>query len=60
MSLLAPTLQAFFSQRLIVQKNASPHTIASYRDCWRLLLCFAQDRTGTPRPGSASSSSTRR
>ena len=48
MSLLAPTLQAFFSQRLIVQKNASPHTIASYRDCWRLLLCFAQDRTGTP------------
>jgi site-specific recombinase XerD len=48
MSLLAPTLQAFFSERLIVQKNASPHTVASYRDCWRLLLYFVQERTGTP------------
>ena len=48
MSLLAPTLQAFFSDRLIVQKNASPHTVASYRDCWRLLLGFVHERTGTP------------
>lgn len=47
MSLLAPTLQAFFSERLLVQKNASPHTVASYRDSWRLLLCFVHDRTGT-------------
>jgi site-specific recombinase XerD len=48
MSLLAPTLQAFFSERLITQKNVSPHTVASYRDCWRLLLNFVQDRTGIP------------
>ena len=48
MSLLAPTLQAFLSERLIVQKNASPHTVASYRDCWRLLLGFVHERTGTP------------
>lgn len=48
MSLLAPTLEAFFSQRLITQKNASPHTVASYRDCWRLLLGFVHGTTGTP------------
>jgi integrase/recombinase XerD len=48
MSLLAPTLEAFFSQRLRTQKNASAHTIASYRDCLRLLLGFVQDTTGTP------------
>ena len=48
MSLLAPTLEAFFTERLMAQKNASPHTIASYRDCLRLLLMFVQDRTGTP------------
>jgi site-specific recombinase XerD len=47
-SLLAPTLEAFFSQRLLTQKNASPHTVASYRDCWRLLLGFVHDTTGIP------------
>jgi site-specific recombinase XerD len=46
-SLLAPTLEAFFSQRLITQKNASPHTVASYRDCLRLLLNFVHETTGT-------------
>jgi integrase/recombinase XerD len=46
MTLLAPTLQAFFTQRLIAQRQASPNTIASYRDAFRLLLAFAQDRTG--------------
>jgi integrase len=46
MTLLAPTLQAFFTQRLITQRNASPHTIASYRDTFRLLLAFAQHHTG--------------
>ena len=35
-------LQAFFTQRLIGQLNASPHTVASYRDTFRLLLGFAQ------------------
>jgi len=46
-STLAPTLEAFFSQRLLAQKNASPHTVASYRDCYRLLLGFVHDTTGT-------------
>jgi integrase/recombinase XerD len=35
-------LQSFFTQRLVGQRNASPHTIASYRDTFRLLLEFAQ------------------
>jgi integrase/recombinase XerD len=42
MSVLAPTLQAFFTDRLIAQRHASPHTISSYRDTMRLLLQFAQ------------------
>ena len=46
MSMLAPTLEAFFTQRMMAQKNASPHTIASYRDCFRLLLGFAHEQTG--------------
>jgi site-specific recombinase XerD len=41
---LAPLLQAFFTQRLMQQRQASAHTIASYRDTWRLLLQFAQRR----------------
>jgi integrase/recombinase XerD len=48
MTALAPTLQAFFTDRLTRQKNASPHTIAAYRDTMRLLLVFAEQRTGTP------------
>lgn len=35
-------LQQFFLDRLIQQRNASPQTIASYRDTFRLLLQFAQ------------------
>jgi site-specific recombinase XerD len=46
MSALAPLLQAFFTERLIGQREASPHTIASYRDAVCLLLRFAQHRTG--------------
>jgi len=38
---LAPTLQAFFTDRLARHRQASPHTIAAYRDRWRLLLGFA-------------------
>lgn len=48
MTILAPTLQAFFTERLAQQKHASSHTIASYRDTLRLLLVFVADRTGTP------------
>ena len=46
MSALAPTLQAFFVDRLISQRNASPRTVAAYRDTLRLLLRFAQRKTG--------------
>ena len=46
MSPLAPTLQAFFTDRLITQRNSSPQTIAAYRDTFRLLLAFAQQQTG--------------
>jgi integrase/recombinase XerD len=35
-------LQAFFTQRLIGQLNASPHTVASYRDTFRSLFGFAE------------------
>jgi site-specific recombinase XerD len=37
-------LEAFFTDRLVRQRQASPHTIASYRDTFRLLLGFAQQR----------------
>ena len=35
---LAPTLQAFFTERLAKQRQASSNTVASYRDTFRLLL----------------------
>jgi site-specific recombinase XerD len=47
MSALAPTLQSFFTERLLTQRRASPNTVASYRDTFRLLLGFALRRTGT-------------
>ena len=43
MTPVAPTLQAFFTDRLTRQLQASPRTIASYRDTLRLLLCFTQE-----------------
>jgi integrase/recombinase XerD len=46
MSLLAPTLQAFFTERLVSHKHASAHTIAAYRDTIRLLLAFAAQHAG--------------
>lgn len=48
MTALAPTLQAFFTDRLVRERNASPLTVAAYRDTWRLLLGFAATRTGRP------------
>ncbi|MGE5828179.1 MAG: tyrosine-type recombinase/integrase [Micromonosporaceae bacterium] len=42
MSQVAPTLQAFFTDRLARQRRVSPATIASYRDTLRLVLRFAQ------------------
>ncbi len=47
MTALAPTLEAFFTSRLINEKGVSPHTIAAYRDTFRLLLSFAHQQTGT-------------
>jgi site-specific recombinase XerD len=47
MSALAPTLEAFFTERLIGQRHVSPHTIEAYRDTFRLLLTFVQEQTGT-------------
>lgn len=44
MSALAPTLQAFFTDRLLRQRQASPHTVAAYRDTLRLLLRFATEQ----------------
>jgi len=40
----APLLEGFFTQRLMRQRRASAHTIASYRDTFRLLLQFVQER----------------
>lgn len=48
MTALAPTLQAYFTERLIGQRSASQNTIAAYRDTFRLLLGFATQHTGTP------------
>ncbi len=45
---LAPLLERFFTERLIEQRQASPHTISSYRDTFRFLLKFAQQRLHTP------------
>lgn len=45
---LAALLQAFFTDRLLAQRHASPHTIAGYRDCFRLLLRFAEQRLEKP------------
>jgi len=45
-SALAPTIEAFFTERLITQRQVSPRTVAAYRDSWRMLLGFAQARAG--------------
>jgi site-specific recombinase XerD len=45
---LAPLLERFFTQRLMQQRNASPHTIKSYRDSFRQFLTFAQRRLHRP------------
>ncbi len=44
MSALAPTLQAFFTDRLARQRQASAQTVAAYRDALRLLIGFASER----------------
>lgn len=48
MTALAPTLQAFFTERLLGQRGASPNTVAAYRDTFRLLFGFTTERLGRP------------
>ena len=48
MSALAATLQGFFTDRLVRQRQASGHTVAAYRDALKLLLAFAAQQTGKP------------
>jgi len=43
---LPTLLQSFFTNRLLRERQASQHTIAGYRDCFRLLLHFAKERLG--------------
>jgi site-specific recombinase XerD len=43
----APLLERFFTQRLMQQRQASPHTISSYRDTFRQFLMFVQQRLHT-------------
>lgn len=45
MTKLAPTLQSFFTTRLLQQRRVSPRTISAYRDAFRLLLAYAQAHT---------------
>ena len=46
MSPLAPILQGFFTDRLARQRQASPHTVAAYRDSLRLLVAYAARTVG--------------
>lgn len=48
MTRLAPILQEYFTSYLSGQRAASPATISTYRDTWRLLLGFLADQTGRP------------
>lgn len=46
MTLIAPTLQALFTRRLIGERQVSPHTVASYRDTFKMLFTYLADTTG--------------
>jgi len=46
MTALGPTLEAFFTERLMNQRQASPNTVSAYRDTFRLLVCFVKQQTG--------------
>src|SRR5215469_5306427 len=43
-TLLAPLVQQFFTERLIAQRNMSPRTVAAYRDTFRLLLVWFEQK----------------
>ena len=44
----APVLERYFTQRLMRERQASPHTISSYRDTFRQFLKFVQQRLHKP------------
>jgi site-specific recombinase XerD len=48
MTSLAPLLERYFTQRLMQQRQASPHTISSYRDTFRQFLKFTQKHLHKP------------
>jgi site-specific recombinase XerD len=45
MTAFAPTIESFFTEYLTAQRGASPHTIASYRDTFRLLFAHVRDQS---------------
>src|SRR5947208_15140680 len=45
-SLIAPLVQSFFTDHLVRQRRASPQTVASYRDTFRLLIQHLSQTTG--------------
>ena len=45
---LLPLMQGFFTQRLMQQREASPHTVDSYRSSFKLFFRFASKRLGLP------------
>ena len=47
-STLCTLVQAYFTGRLMEQRGASPHTIANYRDTFRLLFSFAERKLKKP------------
>jgi integrase/recombinase XerD len=47
MNALAAQLQTYFSVFAHTQRDLSPHTIAAYRDTWRMLLVFLAGANGT-------------
>ena len=48
----ATLLETFFTHRLIAQRRVSPHTVASYRDTFRLLLPYLRKNWGNRHPNS--------
>lgn len=48
MTAFTSTLQLFFTDRLMRQRQVSEHTIAAYRDTLRMLLIFASKRLAMP------------
>jgi hypothetical protein len=60
MTLIAATLQVFFTDRLAQQRQASPRTIAAYRDTLRLLLGSPTSRPASSPPAWTGTTSTPR